>query len=78
MSRPAIQHSIAAAQHAAATAPLAGTHAFWITLLLGLLIALIAPSWVAWILVVVALGRWEFSAASRTPAAAAVPASWSG
>ena len=56
MSGPAIQHSIAAAQHAASTAPLTGTHSFWITLLVGLLIALIAPSWVGWILVVVALG----------------------
>ena len=52
MSGPAIQHNIAAAQHAAATAPLPGTHSFWITLL----IARIAPGWVVGILVVVALG----------------------
>ena|SRR5271169_4187080 len=56
MSGPAIQHSIAAAQHAASTAPLPGTHSFWITLLIGLLIARIAPGWVFGILVVVALG----------------------
>jgi hypothetical protein len=55
MSGPAIQHSIAAAQHAAATAPLPGTHSFWITLLIGLLIARIAAGWVFGILLVVAL-----------------------
>lgn len=43
-------------QRSTASAPFLGTHSFWITLLVGLLIALIAPSWVAWILVVVALG----------------------
>jgi hypothetical protein len=42
-------------QHSTASAPLTGNHLFWIALLVGLLIALIAPGWVAWILVAVAL-----------------------
>jgi len=46
---------VAVNQHSAASAPLAGSHLFWIALLVGLLIALIAPGWVGWILVAVAL-----------------------